>query len=150
MHDEQRPDVPPCGLEVSMRTTKPGLTAAMRRGLEFPSDATRSTRIHLCSLGLIREVFPGDFRRTPRGHSALAAPRMTAAELNLLERVAAIREMYVYGGDVTTARKLWRIRSDGSYFVSFDCVTRQTFITHAGRKALNDIRAAMGDERWKS
>lgn len=124
-----------------------GLTKAMRRALERlwydAANATPHMRKTLCDLGLIR-IWPGDVLDTitPRGHAALAAPRMTQAEysaLSWIENNGPTKLEYVLN---------WRLEERGFLSVSlFDC--RPTFfITPAGRTALNNARAAMPGE-WK-
>jgi hypothetical protein len=71
-----------------MTTRAPGLTAAMRRFLESLQNGSN----YIPTERTYREAYemgftsPGGGQLTPRGQAALAAPRMTAAELAMLER----------------------------------------------------------------
>lgn len=117
-----------------------GLTPARRRALEdrsrdWPQDE------FLRSAGLIDGLIGA---RTPRGHAALAAPKMTQAEYDLLcasERGELGRETFPSG-------EQWR---------TFDRMCERGYInrykawelTPSGHKALNDVRAAIGSAEWK-
>ena len=127
-----------------MTTRAPGLTEAMRRALSN-LDGNRAVMERLCELGLIREVFPGDYRITPRGQAALAAPRVTVAELAMLERLESWSGI-VHGRDITTAANL-HMRGLACAFKSGGFIKVRK--TDAGTTALNNIRAASGPPEWK-
>lgn len=85
-------------------------------------------------------------RPNTRGHAALAAPRVTAAELAMLERCETLGRgnliVLPNGPEFETLRRLKDRDWITSAFV--DC-----FLTPAGRTALNNVRAAMGSPDWK-
>lgn len=139
---------------------RPGLTPAMRRALENARDhgdtafdlrgrSAYGGHVKVLMALRNRDLLDPKGDPSPRGHAAIAAPRVTAAELAMLEFLAAVKVAYVRGGDVVMARKLSRIRRDGTYFVSFDCATRRAFLTPAGTTALNNVRAASGSADWR-
>lgn len=108
-----------------------GLTPAMREALESRK-ATGALAKRLYALGLIDCI--GYI--TPRGHAALAAPKMTRSELCSLEGVERSGICFAKGG----LDKGWIERdSDWSPWR----------LTTTGHKALNDVRAAIGSEEWK-
>ena len=109
-----------------------GLTEAMRRALSN-LDGNRAVMERLCELGLIAWNNEGagqdGWHYTPRGQAALAAPRMTAAELETLSDTMH-----------ASPRALERLRKRGWW---------DDGITPAGTTALNNIRAASGSPDWK-
>lgn len=126
-----------------------GLTKAMRRALEAAKCVCPLGRMYdaLIRRGLITSNRTAEFgfthEITPRGHAALAAPRMTQAELETLENCEA--DLYVTlrmpsGHEWLT---LGRLRDAG--FVS----PLGFSLTPAGRTALNNVRAAMGSPEYK-
>ncbi|MBA8886101.1 hypothetical protein FHW12_000292 [Dokdonella fugitiva] len=128
-----------------------GLTKAEMSGLQYirgdhecmPTAATFG-RLHdrgLCT--------PGGGQLTPRGHAALAAPRMTQAEYKVLELCI---DKHV---DLILQRagslKSWKALRDAGYIgyeVDGDYL-QIVCIFPAGRTALNNVRAAMGSPDWK-
>lgn len=118
-----------------------GLTAAMRKALENPGHADtcwkravaagflRNARIHYAGFG-----WGEGLELTPRGHAALAAPRMTQAELGLMERIEVSAYAALELGYSALHCKGWV--SEGA-------------LTPSGLKALNDVRAATGSELYK-
>jgi len=121
------------------------LTKAETSGLQYirgdhecmPTAATFG-RLHdrgLCT--------PGGGQLTPRGHAALAAPRMTKAELALLTRIGD-GSMSVRRGERRVALRLNRRR-----LALYDLFDETIQIVDAGRIALNNVRAAMGSPDWK-
>jgi len=122
-----------------------GLTKAMRDGLELASRGyidliKRPTWVRLREA----ELVDLDGKLTPRGHAAWVAPRMTQAELTMLERAEADGAMYYDTSRPLTAQclVLRNARKNGW----LDCGRS---LTPAGRTALNNVRAAMGSPDWK-
>jgi hypothetical protein len=89
--------------------------------------------------GFVRIMEPGIYELTPRGQAALAAPRMTAAELAMLERLDAPLLSESIGG------RDWKV-IDG--LVERGWVAGM-YLTPAGLTALNNMRAAMGSAEYK-
>lgn len=86
---------------------------------------------------------------TPRGHAALAAPRMTQAELNMLCYAEKMPDYHFAAGAIfATAERLvergW-LRIESLHY----CRSWRPRLTHAGRTALNNVRAAMGSPDWE-
>lgn len=125
-----------------------GLTKAQDRALRDFYHASPNMLTTLHDLGLINSPTPHtDY--TPRGHAALAAPRMTQAELALLELME--RSSHAFGWIVigsTKRRTAQRLRKSG--LAEFDCADCWNGrLNAAGRTALNNVRAAMGSPDWK-
>jgi hypothetical protein len=110
----------------------------MRRGLRDPKDANGATLQRLFDLGLIDEP-NRHASRTPRGQAALAAPRVTALELESL--CAVERSGIRWGG------KDGRLDVDG--WITRDYVGAPRKLTDAGNTDLNNNRAASGSPEWK-
>lgn len=120
-----------------------GLTKAMREALENPGrEGTAYKRAVAAGFLVTGKVFYEGFgwgeglKLTPRGHAALAAPRMTKAELCSLEGVEINGICFAKAG----LNKGW-IERDSDY--------SPWRLTPAGRTALNNVRAAMGSPDWK-
>jgi hypothetical protein len=121
-----------------------GLTEDQRTTLALISGHGEAVVVHprvyaaLARKGLVvgRDV-------TPRGHAALAAPRMTQAELETLENCEADLYVTIRMPSGHEWRTLGRFRNAG-------LVSPLGFsLTPAGRTALNNVRAAMGSPDWK-
>jgi hypothetical protein len=125
-----------------MTTRAPGLTAAMERGLIDRSTANCTTLQRLYDRGLISDLSRMS-EVTPRGQAALAAPRMTAAELRIMEWAGAEKRIPT-GLMLTRAyRSLWN-----RFWLEPDEATGGK-LTPAGLTALNNMRAAMGGAEYK-
>jgi len=127
---------------------RPGLTEAMRRKLLLVAQGQNILQRDwnaLCEQGFA--AMQCGFRMlTPRGFAALAAPRVTAAELAMLERLESW-EGTIHGRDVTIAKSL---RKKGLALCGFGSSGyRRAKITPAGTTALNNIRAASGSLDYK-
>lgn len=83
---------------------------------------------------------------TPRGHAALAAPRMTVSQLALLEFLSTRSSARVTRAQWNAACNL---KDRGFVVVSLCDDPAYAAITPSGLKALNDVRAAMGGELYK-
>lgn len=132
-----------------------GLTKAMRNALEHAQRGyydliKRPTWIRINE----EELVDRNGRLTTRGHAALAAPRMTKAELKLLELME--RPSHEPAGHAlgwiaigsTQRRTAQRLRRSG--LATFDCMDCWNGrLNTAGRTALNNVRAAMGSPDWK-
>lgn len=112
-----------------------GLTKAMRRALEKWPAISVAMRWKLYFAGFAILGSAGGL--TPRGHAALAAPRMTQAELVALEWYANGQT----GPLRPHGKTINRLCSQKWY--------RDGELTPSGLKALNDVRAAMGSELYK-
>jgi len=126
-----------------------GLTKAMRGALEcvrdfgcLPDKADRCGK-RLIDAHLATPINPGEWIILPRGHAALAAPRMTQAELETLENCEDDLYVTIRMPSGHEWRTLGHLRDAG--FVS----PLGFSITPAGRTALNNVRAAMGSPDWK-
>ena len=122
-----------------MTTRAPGLTAAMRKMLEELASPElyigRGADLkRLVDAGFARKAIDHMHFITPRGQAALAAPRMTAAELSLLERIEKDPNATLDLGYSALHCKGW---------VEFGA------LTPAGLTALNNMRAAMGSAEWR-
>lgn len=99
-----------------------------------PSLAGQRAINALQSAGLIDD----DEKPTSRGLAALDAPRMTRKQFDMLVRCGQLRDALMpYGGEWGTLRSLKR----RGYITSAFC---DCLITESGRKALNNVRAALG------
>ena len=122
-----------------------GLTENQRTTLALISGHGEAVVVHprvyaaLARKGLVvgRDV-------TPRGHAALAAPRMTQAEYDGLKWLSTYIVRYAIGH---RRRMMRRLSSRG--FANFDPFTGDASINDAGRTALNNVRAAIGSPDWK-
>lgn len=117
-----------------------GLTKAQERALLQIRDGRHEAvsykmRAELSKLGLV--YFTGlEPITSARGHAALAAPRMTKAELCSLEGVEINGICFARAGE----DRGW-IERDNDH--------SPWRLTSAGRTALNNVRAAMGSPDWK-
>lgn len=125
-----------------------GLTPAMRKALELIRDR------QFCGNKMLNSAIKAEFvwidieqndcGLTPRGHAALAAPKMTQAEYEYLE--------FVDHGH-------WRTSfSAAGSRVRWQCIEKRWIrkivgasdrLTPSGHKALNDVRAAIGSVDYK-
>lgn len=119
---------------------KPGLTEAMERDLRLVAQGnSESVREH--GIGRLFDAGLVDFDEniTPRGQAALAAPRVTAAELEYMD--VTMNEGTPSPNTAMAKRiiaKGWAQYTPGLW-VQF---------TSAGRTA-NNVRAASGSAEWK-
>lgn len=123
-----------------------GLTKAMRDALEHRRKGTwfvvsKATQQRAEQAGFIEARMLGNEGLSPRGHAALAAPRMTQAEYDGLKWLSTYIVRYAIGHRLRMVR---RLSSRG--FANFDPFTGDASINDAGRTALNNVRAAMGKE----
>lgn len=123
-----------------------GLTKAQDRALRY-LDGNRRMMEHLFDAGLIAWNNTGGgqdgWYHTPRGHAALAAPRMTHGQFQWLCFLEAVHCARPRGSDRATDKNM---RSAGFVEVRDDGFS---VLTPAGRTALNNVRAAMGSPDWK-
>jgi len=121
-----------------------GLTKAMRAALENKGAVPRRTFDRARRLGLLGDIGLGVFRLTPRGHAALAAPRMTQGEYDVLTNADQLNFRPPFSPQESRIRwslinKLWMKSGEGL----------SDWLTPSGLKALNDVRAATGSELYK-
>lgn len=133
-------------------TKPPGLTEAMRRVLEdmrrgvtapgmsraMHQRLSAAALIAPASLQIHMETGAKDVL-TPRGQAALAAPRVTALEL---ESLCAVERSGIRQG-------LGDRRLDRESWITRDYVGAPWKLTPAGTAALNNVRAASGSPEWK-
>jgi len=112
---------------------RPGLTEAMRRALVSGSHSP-AMQEKLRALGLVAPQ-RGFLQITPRGQAALAAPRVTAAELAMLERIER-------GGTPDRIDRVVYALMDKGWMVAGK-------LSDTGTTALNNVRAASGSPEWK-
>ena len=116
-----------------------GLTKAMLRDLEYYRDgkgecASYGLFDRLCDMGLVDR---SEWILTPRGHAALAAPRMTQGEDDVLAALAVGNVLWA------THRSAVLTRCERRGWVHDATVSLPMGLTPAGRTALNNVRAAM-------
>ncbi len=121
-----------------------GLTKAMREALEKWPCRSAAMRWRLHDAGLV-DLFGTRWGITPRGHAALAAPRMTQAEYDMLENAEQSNCRGPFKAAHSAVRwrlvdRLWLRCVGGAY---------SDTLTPAGRTALNNVRAAMGSPDCK-
>jgi len=129
---------------------RPGLTEAMRRTIECPRHAANGIRSKAIAAGFITMERDDDdpsnyvgYPITPRGQAALAAPRVTAAEYELLARIRqGLR--HLQGAEYRTFKSM---REKG--WVCTGRLSADPELTDAGTTALNNVRAASGSPEWK-
>jgi hypothetical protein len=118
---------------------RPGLTEAMRRALER-GEYSRAALQAAIDAGFINED-PSAEWLTPRGQAALAAPRVTAAELAVLT--------YLEEGIGTSPRYSAWLSCERNGWIDFNNGYECWDFTPAGTTALNNIRAASGSPDWR-
>lgn len=116
-----------------------GLTKARERALRNYGDAPDRMLAALVRDGFLVDAPMNCYDLTPRGHAALAAPRMTDCQFHCLQ--------WIESGFAQS----WRPRGQ----TINDCVSKGWLesgvwsLTPAGRTALNNVRAARGSPDWK-
>lgn len=128
-----------------------GLTKAIERALDYAKRGRydlikRPTWVRLREAELVDR----DGKLTPRGHAALAAPRMTQAEYDAICHMDKYRafsrdEPVPYSS--RQVRLVKRLEERG--FVGNGTEYDFSWLTPVGRTALNNVRAAMGSPDWK-
>jgi hypothetical protein len=113
-----------------------GLTKAQERALRNYGDASDRMLAALVRDGFLVDAPMNCYDLTPRGHAALAAPRMTDEQYTTLALIEG------HGEAVVTHPRIY------ATFVRNGWVSYRR-ITPAGRTALNNVRAAMGSPDWK-
>jgi hypothetical protein len=140
-----------------MSTRYVGLTPAMRRCLDdLRAGHVSSNAMYLKAVdaGFVREELsertPLSKRITPRGHAALAAPRMTQAELDMLCGIDVNPCFSCYGHEWAMAHKFSRAGWIEQWTIG-DIPGGEAliYLTPAGRIALNNVRAAIGSPDYK-
>jgi hypothetical protein len=124
-----------------------GLTPAMRKALVdgFRSHASRRDAL---AKGFVRLWTIGglmSFSITQRGHAALAAPKMTQAEFEMLTNVENGKP--VFEGNMKGTRTFERLLN--REFLDFQLSSPLIIVSPAGRTALNNIRAAIGSPDYE-
>jgi len=115
-----------------------GLTKAREKALRDYGNASDRMLSELVRGGFLEDAPMNCYNITPRGHAALAAPRMMKKEYVFLSWIE---------------RGEWAAYSPANQRI-FDSCTKQGWVnldglTVAGRTALNNVRAAMGSPDWK-